>query len=44
LYDDKVLYVSSLASGYALVVHSTEHHEFMGTMFEMAWAASQPAA
>jgi sugar-specific transcriptional regulator TrmB len=42
MYDDNVLYVSSLASGYALVVHSAEHFELMQMLYEGLWAQSTP--
>jgi sugar-specific transcriptional regulator TrmB len=42
LYDDKVLYVSSLASGYALLVSSTEHAEMMQALYESVWKQSKP--
>ena len=41
LYDDAVMYISSLASGYALVVRSKEHHELMKSMYEALWQVSK---
>ncbi len=41
LYDDKVMYVSSLKSGYVLLVQSKEHHELMKAMFDGLWEASE---
>ncbi len=37
MYDDAVLYVSSLASGYALVVRSREHSEMMRVFYDTLW-------
>lgn len=42
MYDSNVLYISSLPSGYALLVTSAEHHEMMGAMYDVIWAASAP--
>jgi len=42
MYDDSVLYISSLASGYALLVSSAEHREMMRVLYETVWAASKP--
>ena len=42
LYDDTVLYVSSLASGYALLVSSKEHAEMMRALYESVWKQSKP--
>ncbi len=42
LYDDAVMYISSLASGYALVVRSPEHHELMKGMFDALWEGAAP--
>lgn len=40
LYDDKVMYISSLASAYILLVQSREHHELMKAMYEGLWETS----
>lgn len=37
MYDDVVLYVSSLTSGYALVVRSREHSEMMHVFYGAIW-------
>ncbi len=42
MYDSSVLYISSLASGYALLVTSDEHYELMQTMYEAIWAGASP--
>lgn len=42
LYDDSVLYISSLASGYALIVRSAEHIEMMRLMYEVLWEQGKP--
>jgi sugar-specific transcriptional regulator TrmB len=42
MYDDSVLYISSLASGYALLVRSPEHYELMQALYETVWMASKP--
>lgn len=39
-YDDCVLYVSSRKNGYALLVRSKEHVEFMRATFDALWAGS----
>lgn len=44
LYDDKVMYISSVASGYVLLVQSKEHHETMKAMFDGLWESSQPVS
>ncbi len=41
LYDQEVMYISSLESGYVLVVKSREHHELMRAMYNSLWAVSQ---
>jgi HTH-type transcriptional regulator, sugar sensing transcriptional regulator len=41
LYDDKVMYISSLKSGYILLVQSKEHHELMKAIYEGLWEASK---
>ena len=40
IYDNSVLYVSSLTSGYALLVRSAEHVEFMSAIFRLIWNSS----
>ena len=40
IYDASVLYISSLPSGYALLVTSSEHHEMMSAMYDVIWTAS----
>jgi len=40
LYDDKVLYISSLENAYALLVTSQEHHDTMTAFFDGLWAGS----
>lgn len=42
MYDDCVLYVSSLASGYCLLVRSVEQREVMQIMYDSLWAAARP--
>lgn len=42
IYDNSVLYISSLASGYALLVRSAEHVEFMSAIFKLIWSNSKP--
>ncbi len=42
MYDQSVLYISSVASGYALLVTSEEHYELMQTLYESIWEASAP--
>lgn len=42
MYDDVVLYISSLASGYALVVRSAEHRELMRALYGVIWGLSKP--
>jgi sugar-specific transcriptional regulator TrmB len=42
MYDDSVLYISSLASGYALLVKSPEHYEMMQAFYEVMWTAGKP--
>lgn len=37
MYDDVVLYVSSLVSGYALVIRSREHSEMMRVFYDTLW-------
>lgn len=44
MYDDSVLYISSLASGYALLVKSKEHRELMQMFYDVLWEASKPLA
>ncbi len=40
LYDDKVMYISSLKNAYVLLVQSPEHHEFMKAIYEVLWEVS----
>ncbi|MEI7683139.1 MAG: helix-turn-helix domain-containing protein [Candidatus Saccharibacteria bacterium] len=42
IYDDSVLYISSLASGYALLVRSVEHRELMRELYGVVWGLSKP--
>jgi sugar-specific transcriptional regulator TrmB len=42
LYDDQTLYVSSLATGYAVLITSREHRDTMWAWFEGLWLASRP--
>ncbi|MCC7543163.1 hypothetical protein IT415_00405 [bacterium] len=41
MYDDCVLYISSLASGYALLVRSPEHRELMRELYGVVWELSK---
>jgi hypothetical protein len=41
LFDDKVMYISSLKSGYVLLVQSKEHHELMSAIYEGLWQISK---
>lgn len=41
-YDDVVLYISSKKNGYALLVRSKEHVEFMRAMYDALWDAGTP--
>lgn len=41
MYDDCVLYISSLASGYCLLVKSAEHMEMMQMMYGVMWGRSK---
>lgn len=41
MYDQSVLYISSLASGYCLVVDSAEHSEMMHAIYENLWQQSK---
>lgn len=40
LYDDKVMYISSLKGGTILLVQSKEHHELMQAMYDGLWVTS----
>ena len=42
LYDETVMYISSVGSGYVLTVRSKEHAELMRAMYETLWNASEP--
>lgn len=42
LYDDTVMYISSLKTGYVLVVKSREHHELMLATYNALWETSKP--
>jgi sugar-specific transcriptional regulator TrmB len=42
LYEDKVLYVSSLKNAYCVLMTSQEHHETMQAWFDGLWLASTP--
>lgn len=44
MYDDQVLYISSLPSGYALLVRSAEHIEMMRALYGILWDTSTPIA
>lgn len=41
MYDDVVMYISSLHSGYVLLVRSKEHRELMKAMYEALWIAAK---
>lgn len=41
IYDNEVMYISSLDSGYVLVVKSREHHDLMQSMYNAIWETSQ---
>ena len=41
LYDDKVLYISSVKNAYCLVVHSAEHYQTTKAIFETLWNTSK---
>ncbi|HTK04776.1 MAG TPA: helix-turn-helix domain-containing protein [Candidatus Eisenbacteria bacterium] len=41
-YDDVVLYISSKKNGYALLVRSKEHVEFMRAMYDALWETATP--
>jgi len=42
IYDDKVLYVSSLRNAYALQIVSKEHRDFLTAIFDALWVISNP--
>ena len=42
LYDHSVMYISSLQSGYVLLVTSQEHAELMRAMYDGLWKTSKP--
>lgn len=42
IYDETVMYISSVASGYVLVVHSKEHLELMLALYDTIWNVSEP--
>lgn len=42
LYDQSVMYISSLQSGYVLLVTSKEHAELMHAMYDGLWEISKP--
>ena len=42
MYDDKVLYVSSLKNSYCVLITSQEHHDTMQAWFDGLWAGSKP--
>ncbi len=42
IYDEQVLYVSSLKNSYAILITSTEHAATMRAWFEGLWGASKP--
>lgn len=41
IYDTEVMYISSIQSGYVLVVKSREHHDLMQSMYNALWETSQ---
>jgi predicted DNA-binding transcriptional regulator len=41
LYDDKVMYISSLENAYVLLVQSQEQHELMKAMYDGLWETSR---
>jgi len=42
MYRDNVLYISSLRSGYALLVRSKEHYQLTQALYEVVWEISKP--
>ena len=44
LYDDKVLYISSLKNAYSILIHSKEHHDTMKACFDGLWVSSKKHA
>lgn len=42
MYDNSVLYISSLSSGYGLLVQSEEHYKLLQAMYSMMWGVSKP--
>lgn len=42
LYDDKVMYISSLKNAYVLLVQSKEHHELQKAIYDGLWEVSEP--
>ncbi len=42
LYDDKALYISSLRNAYAVLMTSSEHHDFMTAIFDSLWDVAKP--
>ncbi|MCX6780844.1 MAG: helix-turn-helix domain-containing protein [Candidatus Magasanikbacteria bacterium] len=41
IYDKEVMYISSVAAGFVLVVKSQEHHDLMLAMYNALWAAGK---
>lgn len=41
LYDQEVMYISSVESGYVLIVKSREHYELMKAVYEALWLVSE---
>lgn len=44
MYDHSVLHISSLSSGYGLLVQSKEHFDLMQAMYKVVWQVSKPLA
>ncbi len=42
MFDNSVLYISSLSSGYGLLVQSKEHFHLMQAMYKTMWQISKP--
>lgn len=42
IYDNKVMYISSLENAYCIVVNSEEHRKMMSALFEGLWAIAKP--
>lgn len=42
IYDDKVMYISSIENAYCIIVTSAEHCEMMSALFEGLWGYAKP--